>query len=444
MGVLGRKTRGQKDKDVKKAVLSNRIFINFDPIEAQKAEEGLTYTIPPAMPMDPPITIKTFRRIRDNLYTMPIGAQDLIPEDFEVIDKRITVPYDFPEETITLREDQQEIYDKANDSCLVNALPGWGKTYTGLMLAKKWGQKTLIVTHNTTLRAQWEQDVKDVFGIKPGVIGSGTFNTQGPIVVGNVQTLTKNVGELSRAFGTIIMDEVHHMPATTFNKLIDTSAARFKLGLSGTLERKDGRHVILPDYFSRNILVAKDRNRMTPTVTVWQSDFQFPDGAAVPWAKRVNALLYNEEYQKCVALLATQYAERGHKVLVVADRVEFLENVTKHCGEDVAVCVTGKGVKLEDRRNIERQLYDEKSILCGTTSIYKEGVSINCLSCVILATPINNDPLLEQIIGRIQRIEDEKLVPVVLDIQLKGKTATRQASQRIAHYMRKGYAITYL
>ena len=44
--------------------------------------------------------------------------------------------------------------------------------------------------------------------------------------------------------GTIILDEMHHVSSPTFSKVIDTNYARYKVGLSGTIERKDGKHVV--------------------------------------------------------------------------------------------------------------------------------------------------------------------------------------------------------
>ena len=45
-----------------------------------------------------------------------------------------------------------------------------GKDIYGLAIAQKLGQKTLVVTHTTNLRNQWEKEVKKCFGIQPGRI----------------------------------------------------------------------------------------------------------------------------------------------------------------------------------------------------------------------------------------------------------------------------------
>ena len=63
----------------------------------------------------------------------------------------------------------------------------------------------------------------------------------------------------------------------------------------------------------------------------------------------------------------------------------------------------------------------------GTQAIFSEGISIDQLSCLVLATPVNNDPLLTQLIGRVIRKKEGKRQPKVVDIHLKGKTASSQS-----------------
>ena len=65
------------------------------------------------------------------------------------------------------------------------------------------------------------------------------------------------------------------------------------------------------------------------------------DGANVPWANRVNNLTNNDEYRHTVAMLAAAYAAKGHKVLVVSDRVHFMKACAELAGE-IATSVTGE------------------------------------------------------------------------------------------------------
>lgn len=426
-----------------KAVISNRIYIECTREYKEVLSKELTYVIPPRNPNDPPQVIKNMQRINERLVTIPIGRTDLIPSDYEIVDKRIEKPVVFPKFKFDLRQSQQDVYDEIEDNSIINAWVSWGKTFTGLAIAGKLGQKTLVVTHTVSLRNQWAKEVEKVYGFEPGIIGSGRFDTDSPIVIGNTQTLYRNVDKIRKEFGTIILDEMHHVSSPTFSKILDTNYARYKIGLSGTIERKDGKHVVFRDYFGSKVFKPPKENFMTPSIHVYRSEVRFMDGANIPWANRVNNLANNDEYRHSVAMLAAAYAAKGHKVLVVSDRVHFLKSCAELTGEK-AVCVTGE-VAHEDRETlVDEILYGDANVLYGTQAIFSEGISVNTLSCLILGTPINNEPLLTQLVGRVIRKQEGKKDPVVIDIHLKGKTAQKQASNRIGYYMKQGYHIKEL
>ena len=389
-----------------KAVFSNRIYLSVDVETRSKIEKELTYTIAPRMPQDPPIVFKTVRWINDTLISIPVGRDDLIPDGYEIIDKRVTSPVELPDFKFTLRPSQQKVHDEIQGNAIVNAWVSWGKTITGLAIAKKLGQKTLVVTHTTTLRNQWEKDVEKCFGIKAGRIGSGSFDTKSPIVIGNIQSLYRKMDDIKQVFGTVILDEMHHVSSPTFTRIVDEMPALNKIGLSGTLERKDGRHVVFRDYFGNDVHIPPKENYMTPKIHVIKSDIRFLDGAYTPWAERINHLAYNEEYVHSVSMIAAKYAAEGHKVLVVSDRVAFLKACANLCG-DKAVSITGD-MELTEREEVMDEIKENKNILFGTQSIFSEGISLNDLSCLVLGTPINNEPLLTQLIGRVIREKEGK------------------------------------
>ena len=426
-----------------KAVISNRIYLEVTDEYKDFLSKELTYTIPSYNPTDPPLVIKNMSRIKSGLVSIPVGRTDLIPQDYEVVDKREVIKADFPTFKFDLRDSQKAVYDELNDNAIINAWVSWGKTFTGLAIAGKLGLKTLVVTHTVPLRNQWAKEVEKVYGFKPSIIGSGSFDTSAPVVIGNTQTLYRNISEIRRIFGTVILDEMHHVSSPTFSKIIDTNYARYKIGLSGTIERKDGKHVVFRDYFGHNVFKPPKENFMPPSVHILNSEIRFMDGARIPWANRVTALANNEEYRHTIALTAAAYAAKGHKVLVVSDRVHFLKACAELAGKD-AICITGE-VSHEDREEYMSEIRNgKKTILFGTQAIFSEGISLNNLSCLILGTPINNEPLLTQLIGRVIRKEENKRDPVIVDIHLKGNTAKRQASTRMGHYMKQGYQIKQL
>ena len=426
-----------------KAVISHRIYMDCGADLQEKIDRELTYSIPTHNPLDPPQIIKNMGIIRKGLISLPIGRTDLIPAHYEIVDKRVNKPVDFPEFKFELRPSQKKVYDEIEDNSIINAWVSWGKTFTGLAIAGKLGQQTLVITHTVPLRNQWAKEVKKVYGFEPGIIGSGRFEIDAPIVIGNTQTLYRNIEKIRKEFGTIILDEMHHVSSPTFSKLLDTNYCRYKIGLSGTIERKDGKHVVFRDYFGNTLFKPPKENYMTPTVHIVPSEIRFMDGAKIPWANRVTKLATDEEYQHTISMLAAAYAARGHKVLVVSDRVSFLKRCAELTG-DKAICVTGE-VSHEDRETlVDEILYGDKEVLYGTQAIFSEGISVDTLSCLILGTPVNNEPLLTQLVGRVIRKKEGKIDPVIIDIHLKGNTARKQASNRVGFYMKQGWNMKYL
>jgi superfamily II DNA or RNA helicase len=110
--------------------------------------------------------------------------------------------------------------------------------------------------------------------------------------------------------------------------------------------------------------------------------------------------------------------------------------------EGRSVLVTGSTVDRD--KELEKITKEECDIVCGSRQIFSEGISQNNLSCVILATPIAYASSLEQIIGRIMRLSEGKLPPVVIDLQFVGPTEVRQNNKRVAFYLEKGWEINPL
>jgi superfamily II DNA or RNA helicase len=416
--------------------------MNIEPSSFTELDKALTYKIESYRHDKPPQIIKSARKLSSSLVSIPVGRIDLVPQGYEIKDKRVELPVEFPKFKYELRESQQEVYNKLQDNAIINAFVSWGKTFTALAIAKKLGQKTLIITHTVALRTQWEKEIQKVFGISPGVVGSGRYEIDAPIVVGNIQTLYKIREKITKSFGTLIVDECHHIPANTFNRLVDSSYARYKIGLSGTVERKDGRHVMLPDYFGHTKFTPPKENYMEPSIEVIQTKIRFMDGARIPWANRINDLVRQEEYGKLVCFLAAAYRKQGHKVLLLSDRVYFLKRVKETLGEHCEL-ITGEVPLAEREEKIKKVQEGKIDILLGTQSIFSEGISVNPLSCLILATPVNNTPLLTQLVGRVIRQYPGKKDPVIVDINLKGKTAEKQAKLRLGHYLQQRYNVFF-
>lgn len=438
-----------------KAVISNKIYLDKPDEGFESIEKALTYKIAPTDGNSTMVirgkriskieTVKNFTRVTTKVLSIPQGRFDLIPEYYEVLDRRVYNEVPFPNPKFELNEDQLPIYNSVEDSCFINAAPGWGKTFTALHIARKLAQKTLIITHTVALRDQWAGEIEKMFGHPPGLIGSGTFDVEDHfIVVSNIQTLVKVADNYAKEFGLVIVDEAHHLPATTFTSTLDKFHARYRIGLSGTMTRKDGKHVLYTDSFGPTVYKPPKSNTIDPVVRILKTGKQLTHG--VPWVNKMNDLLYDEDYQQFIANIAKAQIAKGHRVLITADRVEFLEKVSEFIGKDTCVLITGstETKSQEVRERLLKEVSDgHKMCVAASRQIFTEGLSLNILSCVILAVPSGNKTILEQLIGRIMRKHKikEMLPPEVIDLQFAGYDSKKHNNDRIAFYLEMGWEI---
>lgn len=410
----------------------------------KKLSEELTYEVPSNVP-DRPIIIKNLTIVNNKmpdgkkLVSFPSGRTDLIPNNYEIVDKRFLNPVKIPlSADYEPRDSQQAYLDFCDDSHILNAKPGWGKSIAALFAASKLGQKTLIIVHTVALRNQWEREIIKVTGLKPGVIGSGKYNVDSPIVVTNTQSILKHLNKIKHMFGTMILDEMHHVASPTFTKIVNGLFCRYKIGLTGTLRRKDGKHVVFADYFGHKKFVPKEENIMKPLVEVHSPPFKIP--SASTWAERINMLTQDYDYIGYVIAMADKYVKKGHQVLIVSDRTQFLK-FAEAISPNPSVCVTG----IDDREKAHRQIRSGQAReLWGSINIYSEGISLNSLSCVILACPINNDVRLEQVMARVNREHPGKLWPIVADIKFADHTGINQFRNRMTFYRQEGFKVKFV
>ena len=88
----------------------------------------------------------------------------------------------------------------------------------------------------------------------------------------------------------------------TFATIIEAMYARYRIGLSGTINRTDGKHVIFKDYFGSTLYQPPQSHTVNPIVKLVPTGLALPIG--VTWAKKLNELLYDEDYQNFIADVA--------------------------------------------------------------------------------------------------------------------------------------------
>lgn len=115
-----------------KVVISNRLYFRPDTEEEQRhIINELTYRIELKTGQKGKYktieVIKNYKLLAGGIISIPQGRMDLIPEDHELVDKRVLNPVPFPLPRIALRAAQVPVFDQVTDSCFINAKVGWGK-----------------------------------------------------------------------------------------------------------------------------------------------------------------------------------------------------------------------------------------------------------------------------------------------------------------------------
>ncbi|RLG81611.1 MAG: ATP-dependent helicase [Thermoprotei archaeon] len=148
---------------------------------------------------------------------------------------------------INLRNYQVEALEKwiNNGYKGIIALPtGSGKTIIGIAAITKTNARTIIITYTREQMFQWRDAIIKYTNIEPYLVGLMYSEEKrlAPITITTYQSGFRLINEVSPFFDFLLVDEVHHLPAEKFRYIALHSIARYRMGLSATPIREDGKH----------------------------------------------------------------------------------------------------------------------------------------------------------------------------------------------------------
>lgn len=362
----------------------------------------------------------------------------------------------------SLREDQERAFAtlRNHDTGVLAATTAFGKTVVGARMIAKRGVSTLVLVHRRQLMDQWVERIStflDLPRAKIGTIGGGKRRPTGVVDVALIQSLVRkgDVDDIVGNYGHLVVDECHHLSAVSFELVARRAKARFILGLSATVTRKDGHHPIIfmqcgPVRFrsdARNEAITRPFHHR---VRIRETSFRIseqPDGSSPP-IQKIYAALANDEtrnaliFDDVLAALEQKRSpvlitERSNHVTMLAERFErFAKNVI----------VLRGGQSEQQRRALAERLAaiadQEERLLIATGRYLGEGFDDSRLDTLFLAMPISWRGTLAQYAGRLHRLHDRKREVVIYDyVDRNVPMLARMAVKRRAGYGALGYEI---
>lgn len=360
----------------------------------------------------------------------------------------------------SVRKEQEEplknFIDAANDPAkrggIISVGCGGGKTVMGLYLSTYFKRKTLIVCHKEFLINQWKERIEQFIPkAKVGLLKAKVVDIEDKdIVIASLQSLSMKDYDSSvfEGFGFVMFDECHHLSAEVFSQALPkVSGAKIMLGLSATLNRKDGLRKVFEWFMGRTVYEAKKRDDTSMIIEMVPFYDPHPDygrervfyNGKLNIPQMITAICSykprNELIINYIKDILSKEPER--QILILSDRrnhLKILEEMIKKDKIGTVGYYVG-GMKEEDLKESE-----SKKIILATNSMASEGMDIPSLNTLILASPISS---IEQPIGRIQRQKqhERKFIPLTIDIWDEFSIFDRQAKKRLLFYRKSGYNI---
>ena len=314
------------------------------------------------------------------------------------------------------------------------------------MIAKK----TLIVVHKEFLLNQWIERIQEFLPTaKIGRIQGPIFESKGKdIVIGMLQTLyDRDFPENSfDDFGLMIVDEVHRIGSCQFSKALLRIQTPLMLGVTATLERKDGltkviHHFMGPTVYSQSQgLQSEDGSVLVRSMTFVSKDMEFNDVATdyrgnTMFSTMITKLCnHGPRIRFLVQILADLVEETPEAQILVLghNRSLLVELNDAIVGKEIATV----GYYLGGMKAKALEDSTEKQIILATYAMASEGFDHKNLSILVMVTPKTD---IIQSVGRIFRKKHDR--PLIVDVVDQHDVFQNQWRKRRAYYKKCGFRI---
>ena len=332
---------------------------------------------------------------------------------------------------------------------------GFGKTIMGLYIACQLKKKTMFISHKDFLNQQFIDTVKTFSpNANIGIIKQNKVDVVNKdFIIASLQSLSMRDYDINifNDIGFIIIDEVHHTGAQVFCRAFKKLHTPIILGLSATLNRKDGMRKVFEYYIGGSVYTMKKKEFTELEVQIHKYYEPNIEDSAVKqmWNGKENiAAMINNI---CAFKPRTNYIisvlesiikkDPERRILILSERRNLLK--------DIETLIIEKNILNKDygyyvggMKQDDLNISAEKQIILATYQLASEGFNVPSLNTVIFASPISD---IQQSIGRIlrERPEDRKYIPLCIDILDEFSVFKRKGYTRTRFYNTNKYNISY-
>ena len=362
-----------------------------------------------------------------------------------------------------LRPDQQCAANAmaAHDIGVLAATTAFGKTVLAAWLIAHRGVNSLVLVHRQQLLEQWVERLAtclDVPAKSIGRLGGGRKTLTGRIDVALMQSLVRKgvVHDCVGSYGHLVVDECHHLPASSFELVARRAKARYVIGLSASITRKDGHQPIIfmqcgPVRYRDNARQQAALRPFTHHVLVRPTGFRAPDLPAADsraeFQRLYEALTQNPGRNQLICMDVIAAVQAGRFPLVLTERTEHLRLLATQLSAAIPHVITLQGGM--GRKQIQAAMASlaqvpdgQGRVLLATGRYIGEGFDEPRLDTLFLTLPVSWRGTIAQYVGRLHRLHTDKREVQVYDYaDLDVPMLARMFERRCAGYEAVGYTL---
>ena len=340
----------------------------------------------------------------------------------------------------------RKILEQGEERALLISATGTGKTYASAFAMRELGfKRVLFLVHRGQLARQTKKSYEKVFAksVSLGLVGAGYHEYDADYVFATIQTLNRDEHLLQydkNAFDCIILDEAHHVPADTYQKVMKHFTPKLWLGMTATPDKRDdnieGRNVYeLFDHqiaYEIRLQQAMEENLLCPF-----HYFGITDLAIIGDDEEAScdfSVLTSDERVKHIINEADYYGYSGDKVkgLIFCSSIKETEELSEKFNHMInpstgqkfrTIALNGSASEQERQNAFERLAMNKEDATADhepldyifSVEILNEGVDIVEVNQVIMLRPTQSPIVFIQQLGRGLRKAYGKEYVVILD-----------------------------